>query len=52
MTRRATNLAVIVSDADEAEREQLTSVWYEGWHEAHARIVPTELTQLRTWESF
>jgi ribosomal protein S18 acetylase RimI-like enzyme len=43
---------MIVRDADPADLEQLTRIWHEGWHEAHARIVPIELTTLRTWESF
>src|SRR5262249_9706825 len=43
---------LLVRDADPAEIDQLTRIWYEGWHEARARIVPTDLTRLRTWESF
>jgi GNAT superfamily N-acetyltransferase len=27
-------------------------IWYAGWHEAHAHLVPAELTGLRTLESF
>jgi GNAT superfamily N-acetyltransferase len=30
----------------------LAKVWYDGWQEAHARIVPAELTRLRTLDSF
>jgi GNAT superfamily N-acetyltransferase len=41
-----------VRDAEAAEIEQLARVWYEGWHEAHAPIVPAELARLRTLESF
>jgi ribosomal protein S18 acetylase RimI-like enzyme len=38
--------------AEEFELDQLAKVWYDAWHEAHAEIVPAELTQLRTLESF
>lgn len=38
--------------ADEAEVGSLATIWYDGWHDAHARLVPAELTRLRTLESF
>ena len=38
--------------AEKAELNQLADVWYDGWRDAHARIVPAELTRLRTRESF
>jgi ribosomal protein S18 acetylase RimI-like enzyme len=41
-----------VRPAEEAEIDHLARVWYDGWHEAHAQIVPAELTRLRTVESF
>jgi ribosomal protein S18 acetylase RimI-like enzyme len=41
-----------VRPAEEAEIDHLAKVWYDGWHEAHAQIVPVELTRLRTVESF
>lgn len=41
-----------VRAADQQELDQLAQVWFEGWHEAHAQIVPPELTRLRTFESF
>lgn len=31
---------------------QAAEVWHTGWHDAHAAIVPGELTQLRTQASF
>jgi ribosomal protein S18 acetylase RimI-like enzyme len=43
---------VEVRAADGAEIDQLATVWYEGWHDAHAAILPAELTRLRTLESF
>jgi ribosomal protein S18 acetylase RimI-like enzyme len=41
-----------VRGAEEAEVNQLAKIWYDAWHEAHADIVPAELTKLRTLESF
>ncbi len=41
-----------VRAVEEVEIDHLTKIWYDGWHEAHAPIVPAELTRLRTLESF
>jgi GNAT superfamily N-acetyltransferase len=41
-----------VRGAEEGEIDQLARIWYDGWHDAHAPIVPPELTRLRTLESF
>ena len=41
-----------VRAAEEADIEQLTKVWHDGWRDAHAEIVPPELTRLRTLDSF
>jgi ribosomal protein S18 acetylase RimI-like enzyme len=41
-----------VRPADESEVDHLAGVWHDGWHDAHARILPAELTRLRTVESF
>jgi len=30
----------------------LASIWHEGWHDAHAMLMPAELTQDRTLDSF
>ncbi|MEH6673542.1 MAG: GNAT family N-acetyltransferase [Sulfitobacter sp.] len=35
---------------DDAAR--LAEMWYQGWHQAHASVVPTALTTLRTPEEF
>jgi GNAT superfamily N-acetyltransferase len=34
------------------ELDQLATIWHDGWHEAHAHLMPDELTRLRTFESF
>jgi ribosomal protein S18 acetylase RimI-like enzyme len=41
-----------VRAAEEVEIEHLARLWYDGWQDAHARIVPAELARLRTLESF
>jgi ribosomal protein S18 acetylase RimI-like enzyme len=43
---------VKVRSADERDLDRLAQVWFDGWHESHAQIVPPELTRLRTVESF
>ena len=44
--------AMEVRTAEEVEIDPLAKIWYHGWHEAHAQLVPAELTRLRTLESF
>jgi hypothetical protein len=41
-----------VRSAEERELDQLARLWYDAWQDAHAQIVPAELTRLRTLESF
>ena len=41
-----------VRAAAESEIDNLARVWYDGWQDAHAQIVPAELTRHRTLESF
>jgi len=41
-----------IRSAREAEIGSLARLWYDGWQDAHARIVPVELSRLRTLESF
>jgi ribosomal protein S18 acetylase RimI-like enzyme len=41
-----------VRAAEEGEIGNLARVWYDGWQDAHAQIVPAELARLRTLESF
>lgn len=44
--------AVKVRDAEEAEIDRLARLWYDGWQDAHAEILPSGLVRLRTLESF
>jgi GNAT superfamily N-acetyltransferase len=41
-----------VRSADAAEIDHLARLWHDGWHQAHAPLVPQELIRLRTPESF
>ena len=41
-----------VRRAEAEDVDHLARVWHGGWHDAHARIVPAELTRIRTLESF
>jgi ribosomal protein S18 acetylase RimI-like enzyme len=41
-----------VRPAEEAELDHLARVWFDGWQDAHALIVPEGLKRLRTLESF
>jgi GNAT superfamily N-acetyltransferase len=41
-----------VRAAIEADIDELTQIWHDGWHDAHARIVPADLVALRTLKSF
>lgn len=41
-----------VRAAEDAEIDALARVWYDAWQDAHAAIVPAELTRLRTLEGF
>ena len=41
-----------VRAAQEGEIDQVARLWYDAWQEAHAPIVPAELTRLRTLASF
>jgi len=41
-----------VRDAETNEVERLAQLWYDGWCDAHLKIVPAELTRIRTPESF
>lgn len=38
--------------AEAGELDSLVELWFHGWRDAHASIVPAELTRLRTRESF
>ena len=41
-----------VRNAEETELDRLAKLWYDGWRDAHERILPAELARHRTLESF
>jgi ribosomal protein S18 acetylase RimI-like enzyme len=41
-----------VRAAESSEIGALAKIWYDGWQDAHAEILPKELAQIRTLESF
>jgi GNAT superfamily N-acetyltransferase len=41
-----------VRAAETGEIDHLARLWYDGWQDAHAQILPAELTRVRTLESF
>ncbi len=41
-----------VRSAEPTEIEVLARIWYDGWRDAHADILPEELARIRTLESF
>lgn len=41
-----------IRNADASEIDALAKLWYDGWQDAHAEILPAELKQARTLESF
>ena len=45
-------MAHLVRNAGEAEVIEIADLWHAGWHDAHAGIVPAELTRIRTRVSF
>jgi GNAT superfamily N-acetyltransferase len=41
-----------VRDAAASEINPLAKIWFDGWRDAHAQLVPEELARLRTLKSF
>lgn len=41
-----------VRDAEPRDLDVLARLWFDGWQDAHARILPAELARLRTLDSF
>jgi ribosomal protein S18 acetylase RimI-like enzyme len=41
-----------VRATEEQEIQYLARLWYDGWQDAHALIIPAELRRLRTLDSF
>ena len=43
---------VLIRSADDADLEHLAQIWFDGWQDGHAELVPDELRRLRTLDSF
>ncbi|HEV7992864.1 MAG TPA: GNAT family N-acetyltransferase [Gemmatimonadaceae bacterium] len=43
---------MLVRPLIDAEVDALAQVWYDGWHEAHAHLLPAEVARHRTLDSF
>ena len=43
---------MLVRSASDSEIGHLAKLWYDGWQDAHAQILPTELARARSLESF
>lgn len=43
---------MIIRKADAGEIDVLARLWFDGWQDAHAEILPAALARLRTLESF
>lgn len=41
-----------IRNAERSEIDLLAQLWYDGWQDAHAAILPAELKRIRTLESF
>lgn len=41
-----------VREANCEDIDALAQIWYEGWRDAHAAIVPEELARVRTYDNF
>lgn len=39
-------------NAQAKDIDRLARIWYDGWQDAHAAILPVELARLRTFDSF
>jgi ribosomal protein S18 acetylase RimI-like enzyme len=43
---------MVVRDAKISEIDPLAKIWFDGWQDAHAQLLPAELARLRTLKSF
>jgi ribosomal protein S18 acetylase RimI-like enzyme len=42
----------MVREADHTEIDQLAQLWFDAWHQSHARLAPPHLVRLRTLDNF
>jgi GNAT superfamily N-acetyltransferase len=41
-----------IRPAETADHEEIVQLWHQGWHDAHADLVPTEVLAFRTKDHF
>jgi hypothetical protein len=44
--------SLLIRAATEHDVDCLAQIWFDGWQDAHAKVLPHELRRLRTLESF
>lgn len=49
---RTPNSTMTVRNAHPKDVDTLAQLWFDGWQDAHAKILPAELARLRTLEGF
>ena len=49
---KTTNSGIDIRAAVAGDIENLAALWFDGWQDAHATILPAELARYRTLESF
>jgi len=45
-------MTIEIRRAEERDRQDLLKVWHQGWHDAHANLVPPHILKYRTPEHF
>lgn len=45
-------MTIEIRNPAESEVNAIAQIWYDGWQDAHAALMPEELTRARTLESF
>ena len=43
---------LLIRDAVEADIDLMARLWFDGWQDAHAEVLPAELRRVRTLDSF
>lgn len=43
---------VLIRNAGDSDLDHLAQLWFDGWQDAHAEVLPEELRRVRTFESF
>lgn len=41
-----------IRPAETADHDEIVQLWHQGWHDAHANLVPSEILAFRTKDHF